>query len=175
MHQGYGRYLYPEMTFAFGGSASRLRCRSTPRPLHLATQSRWENNDRNRPGWTPSSRRAEINFWHSPEINRPIPSVGKVFRRGGPRAPDALIDMGASWLPAASASFNSATDFVPSSRSNEGPLYRIDHRLIRVDKIIDESVRSTPSTMPISSTSRSSSEIDGASITAIRSNVPLTE
>jgi len=41
--------------------------------------------------------------------------------------------------------------------------------------MIDESVRSTPSIVPISSMSRLSSAIEGAAMMAIRSKEPLTE
>ncbi len=43
------------------------------------------------------------------------------------------------------------------------------YRAIRVDRMIDDRVRSTPDNSPIRSISRSSSEIEGAATMAIRS------
>ena len=54
-------------------------------------------------------------------------------------------------------------------------LDRLFYRSMRVDRMIDDSVRSTPSVAPILSSSASRSLIDGDSTTTIMSKLPLTE
>ena len=67
------------------------------------------------------------------------------------------------------------------SRSHAGaapgmrPVGGASYRSIRVDRMIDDAVRSTPSSAPMRSIRRSSSPIDAASTMAIRSKLPLTE